>query len=162
MRKATSTTTFDCDVETFWKTFLSEEYNRKFYLEELKFRAFDVVSQTETERHLRVVPTLNMPKPVMKVLGDSFGYEEEGRLDKATNTWHWKMIPNTMAEKLKTSGTVKVEAAGEGKCRRTDEVTLEAKIFGVGGLIESSTEKEVRAAWDAEAVFMKRYLADQK
>ncbi len=158
MRKATSTVTFDCDVETFWKTFLSEEYNRKFYLDTLGFKAFEVVSQTETERRLRVVPKLNMPKPVMKILGDSFGYEEEGRLDKANNTWHWKMIPNTMSEKLKTEGTVRVEAAGDGKCRRTDEVTLEAKIFGVGGLIESSTEKEVRAAWDAESAFMKTYL----
>jgi hypothetical protein len=158
MRKASSSTTFDCDVDTFWKTFLSEEYNRKFYIEKLGFPQFEVLSQTDTERRLRVVPKLNMPGPVMKILGDSFGYEEEGRLDKAKNAWHWKMIPNTMRDKLKTEGIVRIEAAGDGKCRRTDEVTMEAKIFGIGGLIESSTEKEVRAAWAAEASFMRTYL----
>lgn len=162
MRKASTTNTFDCDVETFWKVFLSKEYNQKFYLEELGFKSFEVVSQDETTRRLRVVPKLNMPGPVMKLLGDSFGYEEEGRFDAAKNTWHWKMIPNTMAEKLKTEGSVRVESAGEGKCRRIDEVTMEAKVFGIGGLIESSTEKEIRSAWDKETGFFRRYLATQK
>ena len=117
----------DCDVDTFWKTFLSEDYNRKFYLDKLGFRAFEVLSQTDTERRLRVVPKLNMPGPVMKILGDSFGYEEEGRLDKDNNVWRWKLIPNTMRDKLRTEGTVTIEAAGEGKCRRIDEVTMEAE-----------------------------------
>lgn len=160
MRKASSSTTFDCDVETFWKTFLSEEYNRKFYIDELGFRAFEILSQSDTARRLRIVPKLDMPKPVMKILGDSFGYEEEGRLDVDKNEWHWKMIPNTMREKLKTEGLVRVEPAGEGKCRRTDEVSMEAKIFGIGGLIESSTEKEIRSAWAKEAAFFKRYIAE--
>ncbi len=162
MRKLSSTTVFECDVETFWKVFLSEDYNKKFYFDELGFREMEVVSQTDTTRRLRAVPKLNMPKPVMKILGDSFGYEEEGRLDRDKNEWHWKMIPNTMRDKLKTEGVVRVEAAGDGKCRRTDEATLEAKVFGVGKLIESSTEKEIRDAWDKETAFLKRYLADNK
>jgi hypothetical protein len=158
MRKATSTSVYECDVETFWKVFLSAEYTKKFYLEELGFPQFEIVSQTDTTRRLRAVPKMDMPKPVMKILGNSFGYEEEAHLDG--NAWHWKLLPNTMRGKLITEGVIRIEAAGDGKCRRNDEVTLEAKVFGVGGLIESSTEKEVRAAWSKEEAFMKRYLKD--
>ena len=38
------------------------------------------------------------------------------------------------------------------------EVTIEAKIFGVGKLVESSTEDEVRTAWGKESAFINRYL----
>lgn len=161
MRNMRSTTEYECDVETFWKVFLSEDYTKKLYLDELEFKSLEILSSSETGRRMRVVPKMNMPKPVMKVLGDSFGYEEEATLDRDKNLWEWKIIPNTMANKLFTRGSIRIEAAGEGKCRRTDECTMEAKVFGVGGLIESSTEKEIRSAWDREAVFLKKYLAEQ-
>jgi hypothetical protein len=162
MRKATATSEFPCDVDTFWKVFMDKDYNRAFYLEELGFPQLEVLEQTETTRRLRAVPKMNMPGPVMKILGDSFGYEEVGTLDRSKSEWRWKMIPNTMSDKLRTDGVVRVEAAGEGRCRRIDEVSVEAKIFGIGGLIESSAEKEVKSAWAKEATFMKRWLEKQR
>ena len=39
-------------------------------------------------------------------------------------------------------GTVRIEPSGDGHCRRTDQFTVEAKIFGLGGLIESSIEDD--------------------
>ncbi len=161
MRNPTTTAVFECDVETFWEVFLSEDYNKKLYFEVFEFPEMEILSQTDTTRRLRAVPKLNMPKPVMKILGDSFGYEEDGRLDREKNEWHWKMTPNTMREKLLTQGITRVEAAGDGKCRRTDEATLEAKVFGIGKLIESSTEKELRDAWGKEEAFLKRYLKER-
>lgn len=160
MKKLRVTTELDCDVETFWKVFLSEDYNKKLFYDIFGFTEMVIVSQTDTTRRIRVIPKLNMPKPVMKLLGDSFGYQEEGRLDRDKNEWHWKMLPNTMGDKLKTEGVVRIVADGD-KCRRTDEATLEAKVFGLGGLIESSTEKEIRDAWDKELAFLKRYLKEQ-
>ena len=41
-------------------------------------------------------------------------------------------------------------------------MTIEAKIFGVGGLIESSAEKQLREGWDKSAVFMNKWLAEHK
>jgi hypothetical protein len=70
------------------------------------------------------------------------------------------MLPNTMADKLNTSGIIRLEPAGDGKIRRLDEASIEAKIFGIGGLVESSTEKEIRNAWDKEARFMAKWLRD--
>lgn len=158
MRKATASHVIHCDADTFWKVFFDDEYNRRFYLDELGFKQLEIIDKTETSRRLRGVPKLNMPGPVMKLLGDSFGYVEQGTLDRAKNEWRWKMIPNTMADKLKTEGIIRLEPAGDGKVRRLDEVTMEAKVFAIGGLIESSTEKEIRDAWEKEARFMNRWL----
>jgi hypothetical protein len=42
--------------------------------------------------------------------------------------------------------------------RRVAEILIEAKVFAVGGLIESSAEKQLRDGWDKSAVFMNRWL----
>jgi hypothetical protein len=68
------------------------------------------------------------------------------------------MTPSTLADKLFTSGTVRVEPIGTDKVRRIAEMSIEAKIFAVGGLIESTAEKQMRDGWDKSAVFMNRYL----
>ncbi len=160
MRKATHTVTIDCDLDTFWKWFFDDAYNKAFYLQELRFKELEILEKSDTRRRMRVVPTMNMPKPVEKVLGDRFGYEEVGTFDRAASEWRWEMIPNTMRDKLFTRGVVRAEKAGDNQTRRIDEVTLEAKIFGVGGLIEKSAENEVRAAWDRNRAFMNRWVKE--
>jgi hypothetical protein len=159
MRKATNSITIDCNVDTFWRLFFDDAYNKAFYLKELRFKELEILEKSDTRRRMRVVPTMNMPAAVEKVLGDKFGYEEIGTFDKQKSEWRWEMVPNTMKGKLLTSGVVRAEAVGD-KTRRLDEVTLEAKIFGVGGLIEKSAENEVRAAWGKNQSFMHRWLQD--
>jgi hypothetical protein len=82
-------------------------------------------------------------------------------MKKSEGVWRWKMIPSTLADKLFTSGIVRVEAQGDDKVRRVSEVTIEAKIFAVGGLLESTTEKQMRDGWDKSAVFMNDFIAKQ-
>ena len=155
----------NCNVETFWKIFLDKDFNEKLYKEGLGFPEFTVVSQTETDttvtRKCKGRPKLNMPGPVMKLLGDSFAYQEEGSLDKKNGVWRWKMIPSTMADKLRQEGTLKLDAIGDSKVRRVAELVNEAKVFGIGGLIESSAEKQLREGWDQSAVFMNKWIAAQ-
>jgi len=55
-------------------------------------------------------------------------------------------------------GTVRIAASGNGRCRRTDNFTVEAKIFGLGGLIESSIEKELQSARAKEYAFLTRWF----
>src|SRR5688572_9253211 len=112
MKSASSRRTVDCDVETFWKTFFDPEYTRRLYLEALGFKKFEILEQTETLRRTRGVPKLNMPKPVVSLLGDSFGFDEEGRFDPAAQTFRWKLVPNTLRDKLRNEGSVRVESAG--------------------------------------------------
>jgi hypothetical protein len=160
MKTVTGTAVLPCTPETFWKVFLDERYTRGLFLDELQFKDFSVLELTETSRKIRVVPKVNLPGVVQKLVGDSFVYEEHGTLDRARNEWTWRMVPRK--EIVATRGKVRIEPAGEGQCRRTDEVVIEGKIFGIGGLIESTAEKEVRASSAKELAFFNRWLEKQK
>jgi hypothetical protein len=160
VKKVTVVTTLDTDVESFWKLFLGREFNQKLYIEGLGFKSYEILEMSDTHRRTKGVPKMKLPGPVAKLLGDSFGYEENGTLDKATNVYRWKMTPNTMTDKLFTSGVVTIESLGEGKVRRTSEATIEAKVFGVGGLLEGTAEGELRTSWGREQEFMSRWLRE--
>jgi len=160
MKTVTGTAVLPCTIETFWKVFFDEHYTRALFLDELQFKDFSVLELTETSRKIRVVPKVNLPGVLQKLVGDSFAYEEHGTLDRARNEWTWRMVPRK--EIVATRGKVRIEPAGEGQCRRNDEVVIEGKIFGVGGLIESTAEKEVRASWAKELAFLNRWLEKQK
>lgn len=166
MGKFTITHEINCDADTFWKIFFDRTFNEELFKKELGFPEYNILDQRETDaeifRKVSGKPKMNMPGPVQKVLGSGFGYTEEGRLNKATKVWTWKMTPNTLADKLHQTGTMRIEAVGDKKVRRVTEVVMEAKVFGIGGLIESSAEKQLREGWDHSAKFMNRWLADGK
>jgi hypothetical protein len=63
-----------------------------------------------------------------------------------------------LTDKLRQEGTMHVEPAGEGKVRRIADMIIEAKVFAVGGLLESTAEKQLREGWDQSAAFMNKYL----
>ncbi len=162
MGKLTVEHLIHCDADTFWKTFFDERYNAKLFLEHLGYAEHRVVEARETDAELvrKVVakPKLSMPGPVAKLIGDNFRYTEEGVFDKAARIWRFKVVPSVQADKMRTEGTVRVEPAGEGKVRRVAQVTIEAKIFGVGGLVESASEKQVQKSMEDGAAFMNDYL----
>jgi len=162
MAKFTVRHEINCDEETFWKVFFDKEFNEKLYKGRLGFPEFRVVeqrdSETDTFRKVVGTPKMNVPGPVAKVLGSNFSYTEDGRLDKKSKVWSWKMIPGNMADKLRNEGTMRIEVVGDKKVRRIAELVIEAKVFGIGGLIESSAEKQLREGWDESAVFMNEWL----
>ena len=162
MGKFTVTHEIRCNVETFWKVFFDKTFNEKMYVEGLGFPEFKVVDQVETDQKItrKVVgrPKVDMPGPIAKLLGPNFAYTEEGTFEKAKQLWVWRMTPSVLAEKLKNEGTVRVEAIGSDKVRRIADITVEAKVFGLGGLMESSAEKQLRDGWDKSAVYMNKYL----
>ena len=163
MVKITVTHEIDCDADTFWKTFFDERFNKALYLDHLGFSEHRIVEKRETDTQVTwkvsAKPKLSLPGPVAKLIGDNFRYTEEGTLDRASGTWRFKVIPSVQADKVRTEGVMRVEAAASGKVRRVCEFTVEAKIFGVGGLMESSAEKQLRDGWDNSAAFMNKFLA---
>jgi len=166
MKTSTVSAILPCTPETFWATFLSEAYLSALYLDELECRAFDVIEIGETSRKLRIVPRMKLPAPVAKLIGDSFAYEDHGTLDRERNEWSWRMVqPANLDPKSKPRkdvvtmhGTVRIEAAREGHCRRTDDFSIEAKIFGLGSLIESTMENELRSGRVKEHAFLARWV----
>lgn len=166
MGKFTVTHEINCDADTFWKVFFDKSFNEELYLKDLGFPEYKTLEQNETDtqitRKVHGQPKMDMPGPVAKLFGSSFSYTEDGSMDMANKVWRWKLTPSTLADKLRTQGTVRIEPIGDNKVRRIADIEIEAKVFGVGGLIESSAEKQLRQGWDASAVFMNKYLARAK
>jgi hypothetical protein len=59
-------------------------------------------------------------------------------------------------------GTVRAERVSDTKCRRVAEMSVEAKIFGLGGIIEGASEKQLREGWDKSASFMNKWVETHK
>jgi hypothetical protein len=161
------TNEINCNEETFWKLFFDKEFNTKLYLEGLGFPEWSVLDQSETDTEIRRRtkgrPKLkNMPGPVVKLLGDKFGYEENGTMSKSEKVWRWKLTPSTMADKMKQEGSLKIEPLGENKVRRVVEMMVEAKVFAVGGLLESTAEKSLKEGWEDSATFMNKWIESHK
>ena len=154
-----------CNAETFWKVFLDREFNETLFRQELGFPHYDIISfeekDTEIVRRIKGTPKTSAPKAVQKMMGDGFGYLEEGRMQRGSNLWTFKITPNTMAEKITNEGYVKIEPAGDNKVKRLSELKFEARIFGVGGMVESTAEKDFREGYDASAVFMNRWIKER-
>lgn len=163
MSKFTLVHEINCDADTFWKVFLDQEYNKKLYLEGLGFSGYDILEQRETDttvtRKVKGTPKMNLPGPIAKLVGPNFSYVEDGALDRATKIWTWKVTPSSMADKVRNEGTLRIEPIGDNKVRRIADLVVEAKVFGVGGLIESSLEKQLREGWEASVPFMHKWLA---
>ena len=163
MKKITLTHEINCSEERFWELFFDDAFNTALFRDHLSFPKYEILNlkrhdDGRVDRTVRGVPKMDVPKALQKVLGDGFGYDEDGSYDPKTGTWTWKMKPNTLAGKLRTEGTVRCEKVSDDKCRRVAVIELEAKVFGVGGLLESTTEKEMRTGWDSSAAYMNEWI----
>ncbi len=162
VKTVTKTMSIPCTAERLWGLFFDERYMRALYLEGLGFKDFRVIEMTEPTRKLAIKPAMSLPGPVERVIGDSFRYEEHGTLDRERGVWTWAMVqPPDVKNKpvVTTRGTIRVVQDGDAACRRTDTVDIEARMFGIGGLIESSVEKELEKSWTKELTFIRAWLA---
>lgn len=141
----------ECSEDRFWELFFDNELQKRIYAE-LGFPKWEVLEMKETEneivRIVTAIPKLDVPGPVVKLLGPGFGYTEEGRFDRSSKVFRFTVKPSTLADKLRNEGSVRVEPKGPDKCTRIVEIVAEAKIFGVGGMIEKMTEKGHRDGWE--------------
>lgn len=153
----------DCDCDTFWRLFFEKDFNEQLF-KALEFPEWKLIDTKETDkeiiRNVKAIPKMDAPAAVAKLLGSKFGYDEEGRFDKATKTHKFIIRPNVMTEKLRNEGTVKCEPRGEGKSTRIVEIIAEAKVFGLSGMIESSFEKSFRTGWQQSADFINKWVKD--
>jgi hypothetical protein len=153
----------NCDADRFWEVFFDRAYNDELYKVALGFPEFSILEQKETPtgiyRKAAGQPKMNAPGPVAKLLGSNFKYVEEGNFDRAAGVWKWKLTPSTLADKIRNEGSVRLEPGGEGKVRRIADLVVEAKVFGVGGMLEGTAEKSLRDGWEKSAVFLNEWLA---
>jgi hypothetical protein len=160
MRRFTLVQEIATDVDNHWRLFFDDDFERAMYLDGFRFPRYELLesrkSDNEIVRRIKVTPRLDVPAAVAKLLGSSFGYIEEARFDAKARVLRARLIPNVLADRLSSEVTVRAEPAGEGRCRRTVDGTVDARIFGVGGLVEGALEKNLRSGWAQAAAYMNR------
>ncbi len=150
MTQVSITRDLPCSVDAFWASFLDSAFMTRAF-ETIGFSKYDILEVRDEAR--RVVrradarPPVDAPAVVQKVLGPSFGYVEEGEFDRASQTWTWSANPSVLADRSRMAGRLLVEALGANRCRTRFEATIEVKLLGIGGLIESTGERSLRATW---------------
>jgi hypothetical protein len=164
--KVTISHDFNCDPDTFWtKIFFDPEYNRALYKDALQFPEYTVLEERdaggEVVRRVRVTPKQEAPAAVQKLVGGAFSYVEEGRFDKAGKRYRFRVVPSTLGDKIKSEGELRAEPAGPGKMRRIVEMTIEVKIFGVGGIVEGFVSKSMQESYAQAAAFTNKWIADK-
>ena len=166
MRRITVVQEILTDVDNHWKLFLDDEFDKAQALDGLGFASYEILEHKDEPdrvfRKTRGAPKLDLPAVVAKALGPHFGYTEEGAWDKKTKVWRSRLIPNILTDRLSSDAVVRAEAAGEGRCRRICELSVEAKVFGIGTIIETALERDLRSGWERAATFMNRWIRDRK
>ncbi len=158
---------FDCDVDTYWKKFfLDDEFNRQLFLGRLGFSRWEVVRSQPTEDGLeRVVEaapsTKDIPGPLKKVLQNGLGYREQGVWSKSKSLYTLKVIPASLPDQIEITGEMRVIPEGSG-CRRTYDAFVSARIFMVGGLLESRLLSDMATSYDEAAAFSREWLRQGK
>jgi len=156
----------DTDEDTFWsKIVFNEEFNKKLYEGALKFPGWKLVDSKEDDakivRRVQVDPPVgDLPGPVKKVIGDRLAYTEEGTFDKKTKRYSFKVTPSTMADKTKVSGELWAEKIGDKKIRRMCRISVEVKVFMVGGMVEDRIMQDLRSSYDNSTAFTNQYIKE--
>jgi hypothetical protein len=157
----------NCDADTYWqKCVFDAEYNRRLYFEELKFRKYEVVEQRDTGdtivRRVKAEPeTGNIPGPVKKVFGDSFGYVEEGTFDKKDQRYEFHTSPAAFADKVKISGSLVCEPLGDKRVNRITRVHIEVKVFMIGGMIEERIIADIKHSYAKAAELTNAWVKEK-
>ena len=156
----------DCSPAVFWKLYFDPAFTEALLRDALKVDDVKIVKFEDNEREtIRVTsgrPRINAPAAVQKIIGSNFSYTESGRLDKQTGIWTWKISLSTFTDKVRNEGTMRLEQIGPNRVRRIGDAVVEAKIFGMGGMMESGMEKQMQEGWAAGAEYTNRWIAAGK
>lgn len=157
----------ETDEDTFWsKIVFDEGFNKKLYIDELEFPQWKLLEMKDDDakisRRVLVEPaTSDLPGPIKKAIGgDKLAYTEEGTFDKKSKRYVFKTIASLMPDKTKVSGEMWAEKIGDKKIRRVARMTVEVKIFMVGGMVEDRIIKDLQSSYDASTTFTNRYIKE--
>jgi hypothetical protein len=148
----------NCSEDAFWKMFFDPKFNEELYYKVLKFESWKLVSEDDKadkyERVVDVVPNLaDLPGPLKKLAEGGAGYRERNVFDRAAKRMTMTAEPTTLQGKLTIGGRIYTQAMGENSVKRIAEMTVVAKVFGVGGMIENRIMGDMKASYDKAAVF---------
>ncbi|HEX4341038.1 MAG TPA: DUF2505 domain-containing protein [Polyangiaceae bacterium] len=152
--------------DTFWKVFFDKEYNEELFLKALAFDSWKLVSLDETadriERVVDAIPKVgDLPGPLKKLVENGVGYRERATFTRADKRMKMVVEPTVMADKLSVSGVVHTERTGDNSCRRIYDAVVNAKVFGIGGMIENRILADIKQSYDKAAEFTNRWIKEK-
>lgn len=156
----------DCDGPTYFdRCIYDDEFWTRVYGEILKFPKFETLEMKKDgdvwTRTVRIEPPITgLPGPAKKVIGDRMSYVEVGTYDKKTGRYSFKVTPSTFPDKVKTEGVMWCEPRGD-KSTRIAKITVEVKIFVVGGMIQDKIASDLRQSYDATASFTNQWVKEK-
>jgi hypothetical protein len=110
---------------------------------------------------VRVSPKIPpLPGPVKKVIGDGLAYTETGTFDRKKKRYVFSATPNALGDKATTNGEMWAETLGEKKIARVARVSVDVKVFMVGGLIEDQILGSLRSSYADAAIFTNKWVKD--
>lgn len=158
---------FNCSEEGFWsQVFFDQEYNRRLFLDWLKFTSFRVLKSEErdgrVERVVEAVPPIgDLPGPLKAIVGDGAGYEERGVFERASKRYKANVVPNRLADKITVRIEISTVADGPDRCKRVAQGSVSAKIFGVGGMLEKKMIADLEKSYAKSAEFSNAFIAEK-
>jgi len=150
-----------CSPQRYWELFKDTDFTRDMLLQGLGFSSCKVgpFNADGTRREIEAVPRLDVPDAVARVIGPRLGYTELGEFDDAQRTWRYRLRMSVLTERLRVQGVMRLQPTGSDRCRRVSDHEVEAKVLGVGGLLERATESNIRTGWGNSASWINGWLA---
>jgi hypothetical protein len=155
---------YNCSEQRFWKLFFDDQFNQQLFRDGLGFPHYEQLSFEETPDEIRRVTSVmpkvgQLPSALKKVIGEGIGYREHGVFNKESQRFALRVVANKIPDRLTVEGVLFTQPLGESSCRRLFDATVEARMFGVAGLLEKRLIADLRASYADSADFTNRYLA---
>lgn len=156
---------FAMSPDDFWsKLFFDDDFNARLFEEALGFDKYEIIERIESTsgdlvRTARIVPHLDYPAPLRRLLGERVWYFEKGYFDASTSTWRTLLEVPALGDKFDVRTTMHLEPRGAGS-DRVIAVTIDARIFGVGKLLVSFMERSMRDSYGKVADFTNAWWAE--
>lgn len=152
-----------CTPERIWPLYFDDDFTVELYERGLGFPSCKIVERRDDGdklfRRMVMVPKIEMPKAVAKIVGDRVGYEETGDWVRSAGVYRWQMVLAAFGDKVRVAGTMRFVPQGTEHCRRVVEFEVEAKLFGIGGMVEKTAANNSIDGWNASAKWINGYLA---
>jgi hypothetical protein len=139
------------DFPSFRRVYYSEEFNQEVAeavkLKERSQQEFVVLPDGKERRRVHVVPRVNLPSAVQKLLNDQpISYDEITVFDPATRSTTFE-VESIAADKISVTGLVRFLEEG-GNVKVTFDGEAKVKIFGLGTVIERYIVGEVKSRYE--------------
>jgi hypothetical protein len=153
----------NCAPTRLWELYFDNDFNVEMYERGLGFPSCKILERRDDgktlHRRMAMIPKLEMPAAVAKIVGDKVGFEEIGDWVRSEGVFRWRMLLAAFGDKVRVEGTMRVVERGAGHCRRLVDFEVEAKMFAVGKLIEGTAADNTIDGWNKSAKWINSYLA---